>query len=341
MNWSGAKVLVTGGASFIGSHLVETLLEKGSGSVRVADDLSSGKLTNLNLVRNDVEFLEGDLRYIDAANKASRDCDIVFHLAADHGGRGYISSHPANCAGNMALDNIVFEAAVKNDVERIAFASSACVYPTDLQKDRTLLREDMVSFTERGGAFADEEYGWAKLMGELSLRAYHRQYGVKAASARISSAYGPRENESHAVMALIAKAHIKQTPFEIWGDRNQTRGFTFVQDIVDGLIRACEHVEDGSAINVGTDEYISLNSVAEDVFKQFDWRPPSGIKHLAAKPVGVVHRALDGSVAKQRTGWEPRVSFQEGLRQTVDWYVANKDPRKVAERLARLTMERK
>ncbi|MFT4823326.1 MAG: UDP-glucose 4-epimerase [Halioglobus sp.] len=340
MNWKNKRVLVTGGASFIGSHLVEKLLHKGAATVRVADDLSSGKLVNLAAVRNDIDFLEGDLRHISAAEDATQRCDLVFHLAADHGGRGYISSHPANCVGNMALDNTVFRSAVDNDVEQILFASSACVYPTDIQTGKILLTEDMVSFEERGGAFADEEYGWAKLMGELSLRAYHRQYGVKAASARISTAYGPRENESHAIVALIAKAFIKQSPFEIWGNGEQSRGFTYVDDVVDGLILACEHIDDGSAVNVGTDEFISLNRVADEIFTLLDWHPPEGVKHLADKPVGVVHRALDGSLARTKTGWTPRVSFAEGAKRTVEWYVANNDPEVVAARVGHLLMER-
>lgn len=340
MNWKNIKVLVTGGASFIGSHLVETLLRMDCSRVAVADNLSSGKLENLETVMSDIEFLQGDLRHIEFAEKATKGCDVVFHLAADHGGRGYINCHPANCVYNMALDNIVFEKAVKSDVKRITFASSACVYPTDIQTSKTLLEEGMVSFTERGGAFADEEYGWAKLMGELSLRAYHKQYAVKVASGRISTAYGPRENETHAIIALIAKAYIKQSPFDVWGNGEQTRGFTYVQDVVDGLILACENIEDGSAVNIGTDEYISLNRVAEEVFKLLDWYPPSGIKHLTDKPVGVVHRALDVSFARRKTGWQPKVSFEEGIKRTVEWYIANKDPRKVAERLGHLLIER-
>ena len=340
MDWTGKKVLVTGGASFIGSHLVERLLRAGAASVRVADDLSSGKLENLAAVRDDIDFVEGDLRYIGTALGAAKGRDVIFHLAADHGGRGYISSHPANCAGNMALDNIVFDAGVKNDVERILFASSACVYPTDIQSGKTLLREDMVSFDVRGGAFADEEYGWAKLMGEMSLRAYHRQYGVKAASARISTAYGPRENESHAIIALIAKAFIRQSPFEIWGDGEQTRGFTYVEDVVEGLILACEHIEDGTAVNVGTDEYISLNRVADEIFKLLNWRPPAGVKHLVDRPVGVVHRALDGAFARERTGWTPRISFEEGTERTVAWYVEHNARDAVAAHIGQRLMER-
>ena len=333
-------MLVTGGASFIGSHLVEALLRSGAANIRVADDLSSGKLTNLAEVRSDIEFVRGDLRDINFAQRATRGCEVVFHLAADHGGRGYISSHPASCAGNMALDNTVFRAAVESGVDRILFASSACVYPTDLQAGKQLLQEEMVSFEMRGGAFADEEYGWAKLMGELSLRAYHRQHGIKAACARISTAYGPRENESHAIIALIAKAFVKQSPFEIWGDGEQTRGFTYVDDVVQGLILACQQIDNGMAVNVGTDEFISLNRVAGEIFTVLDWQPPGGVKHLTDKPVGVMHRALDTAFAQRTTGWKPLVSFAEGISRTIEWYVASNTREDVAARLDLLLMER-
>jgi len=335
--WKRTKCLITGGASFIGSHLAESLLKKGA-TVRIVDDLSSGKLSNLSSVISDIEFIQRDLKYIDFAKKATADRDVVFHLAANHGGRGYIETHPANCAGNMALDNTVFECAAKNNVEKIVFASSACVYPTDIQKKKQLLCENMVSFNRRGGAFADEEYGWAKLMGEMSLQAYHKQYGVKAASARLSTAYGPRENESHALIALIAKAFIKQSPFEIWGTGEQTRGFTYVQDIVNGLILVAENIADASAVNIGTAEFISLNRIAEEIFKIFNWSPVDGIKHLKDKPVGVLHRALDGNLAKKACGWSPEISLKEGIEKTAKWYVENKDPQKIESQLSTLLM---
>ena len=124
-DWQGERVLVTGGASFIGSHLVEDLVAAGA-DVRVADDLSSGARDHLAAVADAVELCEGDLRRMAFAEEATSGVDTVFHLAADHGGRGYIANYPANCATNMALDNIVFETATKNGVERICFASSAC-----------------------------------------------------------------------------------------------------------------------------------------------------------------------------------------------------------------------
>ena len=340
INWKNKKVLVTGGASFIGSHLTEDLVKKGA-TLRVADNLTSGSLENLKEIENDFEFLEGDLCDRDFALKATKDCDIVFHLAADHGGRGYISSHPANCVDNMALDNTVFYAAAHNGVERISYASSACVYPTDIQEDKVLLKEEMVSFLERGGAFADEEYGWAKLMGELSIKAYHKQYGTKTSAVRICTAYGPRENETHAIIALIAKAFIRQSPFEIWGDGTQTRNFTYVQDIVDGLVLACENIEDGTAVNAGISDFISLNEAAETVFGILDWVPPEGIKYLKSKPVGVLHRAADGTYAEKTTGWKPRYSFEDGMKETIEWYVSQKDPSTVKNQLEGLLWQRK
>jgi nucleoside-diphosphate-sugar epimerase len=337
--FAGRAVLVTGGASFIGSHLVEALVETGA-DVRVADDLSSGRVEHLAHVIDRIELLEGNLKHWDVADAASRDCEIVFHLAADHGGRGYISSHPANCVANMALDNIVIETAVANGVDRITFASSACVYPTDLQQHRVRLREDMVSFAERGGAFADEEYGWAKLMAEMALLAHHRQHGVKTAAVRIFTAYGPRENESHAIIALIARAMIRQSPFEMWGDGTQTRNFTYVDDVVRALMLACQHVDDGTAVNAGTPDFISLQEAADCIFDLVGWVPPGGIRHLTDKPVGVRHRAADTALAARRLGWEPLTSFRDGLEQTIEWYLAHHVTEQVRAGLPECLLER-
>lgn len=338
MGWNGKKVLVTGGASFIGSHLCEKLVSRGA-VVTVADNFSSGKKENLEKIKDNIEIIECDLKYKTNAERVSKNQEVVFHLAADHGGRGYISSHPADCSTNMALSSIVFQSAVENNVESITFAGSACVYPKDIQVGKKRLKEEFVSFEKSGGAFADEEYGWAKLMGELSLEAFHKQYGVNASSVRIFTAYGPRENETHAIIALIAKAFARQDPFEIWGDGTQTRNFTYVSDIVNGLILANENIEDATAVNAGIPDFISLGEAAEMVFELMDWRPEE-IKYLTDKPVGVKHRAADITKAKRITGWEPEYTFREGLKKTIDWYVKSKDREYVKKNLERLLMER-
>src|SRR5262245_6803284 len=190
--YSGKKVLVTGGASFIGSHLTELLVKHGA-RVTVADDLSSGKLEHLQAVKGQIEMLRCDLRDVENALAACDGQQVVFHLAAAHGGRGYIDTHPVECTNNMLLDHTVFAAAAKMHVEKIVYASSACTYPVNLQasdSDRQLLKESDANFDEPGKAYSDGEYGWAKLMGELQLRAFFKQHGIPGVACRIFTAYG-------------------------------------------------------------------------------------------------------------------------------------------------------
>ncbi|RXK47427.1 NAD-dependent epimerase/dehydratase family protein [Halorientalis pallida] len=336
--WDSEDVLVTGGASFIGSHLVEDLVDHGA-NVRVADDFSSGEMENLTAVRDEIEILDGNLKHWGFADEATEGIDTVFHLAADHGGRGYISQYPANCATNMTLDNIVYEAAAKNGVDRISFASSACTYPTDIQKEKRRLREDMVSFDERGGAYADEVYGWAKLMGERSLQAYQEQYDIDASIVRIFTAYGPRENETHAIVAFMAKAYAKQDPFQIWGDGEQTRNFTYVKDITRAIRFAAENVTDGTPVNAGISRYVTMNKAVEYIFDYLDWEPDE-INYMTDKPEGVRHRAADTTRAEELLGWEPQYTVEEGIRKTLDWYLDARDREYVQKNLETLLHER-
>ena len=351
--WRSKTVLVTGGASFIGSHLVDKLLASGA-TVIVADDFSSGKLENLEyplrklpgqeiwVAGDNLIVYKGDLKDRTFTRSVIRDVDIVFHLAALHGGRGYIHTHPAECCTNMILDQLVFEEANRAEVERICFASSACVYPAYLQEEtgsNYLLKEEDADPFVRDKAFADLEYGWAKLMGEMALRAYHRQYGMKTSSVRIFTAYGPRENETHAIIALIAKAFVRMDPFEIWGTGEQDRNFTYVEDIVDALMLACEKIEDGTAVNAGRDDRITINQAAELVFDIMGWRPKK-IHHDLTKPTGVKSRAADLSRARQLLNFEPKVSYREGFERTIRWYIAHKDRDEVKRNLHRLLIER-
>lgn len=349
--YKGKKVLVTGGASFIGSHLVDNLIQKGA-HVVVADDLSSGKIENLeykltekskdHLEGENIEVHIGNMKNIDFTHRVMGDVDIVFHLAALHGGRGYIDSHPAECCTNMILDQLVFQEAAKTNVERICFASSACVYPTHLQEEtgsKYLLKEGDANPFERGKANADLEYGWAKLMGEMALNAYHRQYGMKTSSVRIFTAYGPRENETHAIIALIAKAFIKMDPYEIWGDGEQDRNFTYVQDIVDAMMLACQKIEDGRPVNAGRSDRITINETVEKVFKIMNWRPKK-IFHDLSKPKGVESRAADLTLAKKILKWEPQYSYDDGFKKTINWYTKTHEVGKVKTKLNKLLYER-
>ncbi|MFH0897530.1 MAG: NAD-dependent epimerase/dehydratase family protein [Candidatus Bathyarchaeota archaeon] len=351
MNWTSSNVLITGGASFIGSHLVNSLLKKGA-TLRVADDFSSGRLSNLeydlkrkstgNWSSKNLSVYKGDLKNPHFARKMIKDMDVIFHLAALHGGRGYIDTHPAQCCTNMILDQTVLEQAQREDVNRICFASSACVYPTFLQRETGsayLLKEEDADPFIRDKAFPDLEYGWAKFMGEMAMRAYHKQYGMKTSCVRIFTAYGPRENETHAVVALIAKAFIQMDPYIIWGSGKQERNFTFVDDIVDVMALASERIEDGSPVNSGRCDRITLDRTAEIIFKLMNWKPRI-MEHDSSKPTGVESRAADLTRARELLGWQPKITFEQGIEKTINWYVKNKRREEVKTKLDQILMER-
>lgn len=314
------KVCVTGGASFIGSHLCERLEEEGCEVIAI-DNLSSGKKENLSGTKT--KLVVGDIRDIEATRRAIRGADTMFHLAAQHGGRGYIDTHPVACSQNMAIDASAYEAAAKEGVQTVVFASSACVYPQDLQSydapDGYLLKEDEANPRERGKAFPDGEYGWAKLMGELQLSAYVKEGQFQGASCRLFTVYGPRENETHAIIALICKALLKLDPFPIWGTGKETRNFTYVTDTVEGMVHAARTIKDGTAINVGSSTHYYLQDVAREIFKMISWEPGK-IIYQSDKPVGVAKRAASTKKLKEITGWEPGVSLKNGLAKTLGWY---------------------
>jgi nucleoside-diphosphate-sugar epimerase len=336
--WKGRSVLVTGGASFIGSHLVSGLVERGT-VVRVVDDLSSGCLDNIkeHVERGSVEFIHADLKEPGIAQKAVDGMSVVFHLAADHGGRGYVELHQSACALNMMLDQLVFEAAARAKTEKLVFASSGCVYPNGLQTDpaqTVYLTEDVV-----GPPYdADNMYGWAKLMGEMTLRAFCRDHGLKAASCRYFTAYGSRGHENHAVIAMIARAFLKQDPFDVWGNGEQIRNWTHVSDIVEGTIRAAEKIDDGTAVNLGTMERTRVIDAVRQVLAYTGHE--AEIRFLLDKPVGPMNRVADNSLAKRLLHWEPQVRFIDGLRQTIDWYFSSKDRTRIGADLERRLTER-
>jgi nucleoside-diphosphate-sugar epimerase len=336
--WQGRNVLVTGGASFIGSHLVDALVERGA-KVRIVDDLSSGKLENIqpHLAQGTVEFIQADLREPGIARMAMRDIEVVFHLAADHGGRGYVDLHQAGPASNLFLDGLIFWEARRAGVEKVVFASSGCVYPNFLQSDpdkEIYLTEDLV----KPPYDADNMYGWAKLMAELTLKAFYREYGMKAASCRYFTVYGPRGVENHAVIAMIAKAFIGQNPFEVWGDGTQVRNWTYIDDIVRGTILAAEKIDDGTAVNLGTMERVRVIDAVKMVLEYTGHK--AEIVFRPDMPTGPLNRVADNSLAKRLLGWEPQVPFREGLKRTIDWYFATKDRKQVRKILGRMLTER-
>jgi UDP-glucose 4-epimerase len=327
--WHDCNVAVTGGASFIGSHLVDQLIQLGA-KVTVIDNLSSGTMENLSNSKGKIKFLKHDLEYSTKAelNTIFHDQEYVFHLAAVHGGRGYITTHPADVCSNLAIDHHVFQACTDQNVKKVVFASTACVYPTDLQKeigtDYKLKEADTDPTNLDKYMSADIEYGWGKLMSEIQLLSFYKQYGLKSSSLRFVTAYGPRENETHAIIAWIYKAFEKMDPFQIWGDGKQERDFTYVQDIVDGCILAAQS-NDISPINLGTGSRYTVTDVVEKICEIMHWKP-SKIQFDISKPSGALSRALDNSRAKKILNWTPKISLGEGLRKTIEWYLNTHKP---------------
>ncbi len=339
VDWTNRKVLVTGGASFIGSHLVDALVERGA-DLRVVDDLSSGRLENLSkydLFASPLHFYEADLLEPGVADEAVEGMSVVFHLAADHGGRGYVDLHQAACAGNLTLDGLIFGACLKHKVDKVVYASSGCVYPNHLQSDPDdilYLTEDMV-----GPPYdADNLYGWAKLMAEMTLTAYYRERGLKSACCRYFTVYGDRGHENHAVIAMIARAFIGQNPFVVWGDGRQIRNWTHVSDIVEGTIRAAERIDDATAVNLGTME---RTRVIDAVHAILDYAGlEAKIELHPEMPTGPLNRVADNSLARRLLDWIPATGFMDGLKRTADWYFATKDREQVRAVLEQRLTER-
>jgi UDP-glucose 4-epimerase len=314
---------VTGGASFIGSSLVELLEALGS-FVTVVDDLSSGKIEHIpNSSR--VKFIHGDLKNRDFSSKVIKGAEIVFHLAAVHGGRGFIETYKQEMLVNLAIDNNVFSAGINADVSIMVHASSACAYPVNLQEletDRHLLSELEASMEFPETSFADGVYGWTKLIGEYQLENHCRPGGMKGRSARIFTAYGEKENESHAAIALIAKALLKADPYPIWGNGQQTRNFTHVGDTALGLLFLGfdNTVTPFDVFNIGTAEHIKVIDFVEEIFKQINWHPKK-IDFQLDKPTGVASRASNNQKILEKFGWEPKISIETGVSRTLDWYI--------------------
>jgi nucleoside-diphosphate-sugar epimerase len=331
MKIKNKKVLITG-ASFIGFHLIKKLIDLGVSHIRVVN------LTNKNkkiLIKNfkDIEFYAYDLRDIEKARKSVKKIDIVFHLAADHGGRGYVDLKQSNTATNFILDGLLFKACLENKVEKIFYASSGCVYPNFLQNEKN--KKIYLKETDVKPPYdADNLYGWAKLMGELTLKQYYKDYGLKSAIGRFFTVYGPYAKESHAVMATIAKAFIKQDPFEVWGNGEQIRNWTYVEDIVDGIIKLIEKVDDATPVNLGTEERIKVIDMVNLVFKYTGFYPKK-IKFLSM-PTGPINRVADISLAKKLLNWQPKYDFKTGLKKTIEWYFETKNKDFIKKNLKKL-----
>lgn len=337
----GKQVFLSGGASFIASHLIGGLLDKGVSRLVLVDDLSSGKRENIEGFLKDerVEFVKGDLRERGFVFEVMKGMDLVVHFAAVHGGRGFIGYHDDLCIDNFLIDRNVVDGALSEGVERFFYASSGCVYPLSLQDDpREVVRlsEEMAYPPFE----ADGIYGTGKLMGEVLLKE-RTEAGKKmeVVVGRFFTVYGERALENHAVMGLIAKAYIGQDPYEVWGDGGQVRNWTYVEDTVEGMLKVLEKSGEGfEVVNIGSGEGVKMKKAVEVILEEVG-HEPERIKYDEERPEGPVVRVADVSKMKGKYGWRRRIGFREGVRRTVSWYKKNKQRKYVRENLERLLTE--
>ena len=306
------KALVTGGAGFIGSHLVEGLLSKGC-EVTVLDNLSTGRLSNLGHIRDHIIFYQGDIRDQEILVKAARDCDIIFHHAAVVSVPWTVDNPVDSAMVNQMGTLFVLEAARKNNVKRVVIASSSAVYGDD----------PVLPKHENMNPKPQSPYAVQKLTGEFYTNLYLDLYGLETVCLRYFNVYGPRQDPSSPYSGVISifmtRACSKEAPV-IYGDGNQYRDFVFVKDVVRfNLLAADAGKASGKIFNVGTGRFVRINSLWEMISKLagIDIKP----EHEPPRPGDILESVADIDCAGKDLGFEPDYSFEKGLEITFNYYL--------------------
>jgi GDP-L-fucose synthase len=316
--WEGKGVLVTGGTGFIGSHLVEMLIENGS-KVRVIGKEKANDVQFIDLSDKRIDYHSIDLSGVSKKLvEMMRGQDVIFHLAARVAGIGYNSTHPATMLrDNLALAMSTLEAARQARVGRFQFVSSACVYP----------RFCKVPTPENQGFLGEPEptnlgYGWAKRLGEILAKTYAKQYGLEVSIVRPYNGYGPRDNfdpnTSHVIPALIKRVVDGEDPVIVWGDGSATRSFLYVGDFARGLMEAVEKYPVPDSINIGSSEEISIGELVKLIIDISGSQ--ARIEFDRSKPNGQPRRACDTRKARHKIGFKAKIPLREGLKKTIKWY---------------------
>ena len=308
------RTLVTGAGGFIGHHLVSFLKAKGHWVKGV--DIKAPEYASTQA--DAFEFL--DLRRWESCLAATKGVDEVYNLAADMGGIGFISGNHAQVAHNNVLINThMLEASRQNDVNRLLYSSSACVYPAYRQKDAavTALREE-----DAYPAEPEEGYGWEKLFTEKLCQYYGEDYGLETRIVRFHNVYGPlgtydggREKAPAAICRKVALAHDGDT-IEIWGDGLQTRSFMYIDDCLEGVHRLMQSSH-RDPLNLGTEELVTVDELVDAACHAAGKTLKK--QHLLDKPQGVRGRNSDNTRLRQTLGWEPPTRLEQGLGATYHW----------------------
>ncbi|MFV2067269.1 MAG: NAD-dependent epimerase/dehydratase family protein [Pirellulales bacterium] len=313
-----ALIVVAGGGGFIGGHLLASLRRRGFTKLRSVDIKPSDEWYQRF---DDVENLQLDLREKDACRQACDGAAEVYNLAADMGGMGFIENNKALCMLSVLINTHMLMAAKDLGVGDFFYASSACVYNADKQRN-----EDVVPLKESDAypAMPEDGYGWEKLFSERMCRHFSEDFGLKTHFARFHNVYGPngtwdggREKAPAAICRKVIDA--KETgnhQIEIWGDGNQTRSFMYIDDCLKG-IDMITHNELPEPVNLGSDELVTINQLVDMV------EDIAGIKlersHNLDAPKGVNGRNSDNTLIKKYLDWAPSIRLRDGMEKTYAW----------------------
>ena len=311
-------VVVTGAGGFIGGALVASLRQQGHKKIRAVD---VKPLEHWYQRTPDVENLILDLNLKESCEKAAKDARVIYNLAANMGGMGFIEKNKGLCMLSVLINTHMLQAAVKYRAERYFYASSACVYNGDKQKtfEAPSLKEE-----DAYPALAEDGYGWEKLFSERMCRHFREDFGLYTRVARFHNVYGPwgtwfggREKAPAAICRKVIEAKLAgKHEIEIWGTGNQTRSFMYIDDCLQG-IQKIMNSEILEPINLGSSEAVSINQLVDMV---------EGIAGIRLKrnydltaPQGVNGRNSDNTLIKKYLGWEPCIPLQTGLEKTYAW----------------------
>jgi GDP-D-mannose 3', 5'-epimerase len=312
------KIVVCGGGGFIGGHLVADLLRQGFRTVRCVD---AKPMEDWYQKFSNAENLQLDLRDREACEQAVEGMDVVYNLAADMGGMGFIENNRALCMLTVLINTHLLMAAKKFSTNRFFYASSACVYAADKQTDPnvTALKE-----ADAYPAMPEDGYGWEKLFSERMCRHFREDFGIATRVARYHNVYGPhgtwmggREKAPAAICRKVIQAKISgKHEIEIWGDGQQTRSFMYIDDCLLGTQRILNS-DIIEPLNLGSSELVSINQlvdIVEDI---------AGVKlkrsYNLSAPKGVAGRNSDNTRIKELMGWEPSTRLRDGLEKTYAW----------------------
>jgi len=312
------RVLVTGAGGFIGGHLVRRLRDEGVASIRAVD---VKPVDEWYQAFPDVENVVANLEGIDEARRATRGTDTVFNLAADMGGMGFIENNKAMCMLSVLVSTHVLMAAREAGVERFFYSSSACVYAAGKQSSPEVepLRED-----DAYPAMPEDGYGWEKLFSERMARHFAEDFGIATRVARYHNVYGPhgtwaggREKAPAAICRKVATAKLtNDRRIEIWGDGQQTRSFTYIDDCLDGTLRLMAS-DVAEPLNIGSSQLVTINELVDMV------SDIAGVQlkreYVLDAPQGVRGRNSDNTKVRALLGWEPTTTLQDGLAATYAW----------------------